>query len=180
MFMRTLLVSALLLVLGCDKSDSPKKGDGGGSDGTGAPACAANLVGTWKMVSVFCGDSDVTLSIGTQGGISDMRLQLSDKGTSCGVLSAVSGPTCAETEALALVPDAAGTFSVVSQGITDCQPVQCVFNASDQPCALGDRAGEASTTSLKLDGDTLTMTSQPPSGMCGGSGAATIISYVRS
>jgi hypothetical protein len=184
MRMRNLIGLALVLALGCDSSDKSKKGDAG-ADGVDqvavTPACPAGLVGTWKMISVFCGDIDVTASIGSQGGISEMRLQVSDSGTDCVLVATASGPTCTETEDVSLVPDGAGNYAVVGKGITECQPAQCVFNANDAPCALGDRASSASVsaTALKSDGAALTLSSQPPSGLCGGYGQATITTYTK-
>ncbi len=143
------------------------------------PALPA-LIGTWNMVSVICGGTDVTQDLNTNGGIASMRIDLSNIGGSCRLVSTVSGPTCAEVEEFDLLPDAGGTFSVVSRGITNCQPAQCVFNANDGPCIVGDRASQTSLTSMKLDGGNLVMTSQPPAGVCGGYGVATILTYAKS
>jgi hypothetical protein len=176
-------VLALILALGCDSSDKSKGGDAGGDGGgeiTETPGCTASLVGTWTMASVSCGGADVTASIGIQGGITEMRLQIADSGTSCAVVATTTGPTCVEARKVTLNPAASGSYAVVDQGITDCQPAQCAFNASDAPCKLGDRASEASTSSLDVKDGTLTVTSPPPSGLCGGYGVATIISYTKS
>jgi hypothetical protein len=181
--MRTRTLSALVLVLAlaCDSSDKSKKGDAGG-DGVnqgGVPqGCPA---GTWIMDSVFCGNIDVTATVASEGGISDMQLQIADDGTTCTVVATVTGSTCSEVEEVTLIPDATGTHAVVSKGITDCQPAQCKFNSSDISCRVGDRASGAttSTTALKADGATLTVTTQPPDGLCGSFGQPTIALYTK-
>ena len=196
MLLRALSALALLLVFHCSKPGGARLVDGGGAGGAagakdggagqaGAPGdagatCAAGLIGTWSMVSVICGGTDVTQDLNTNGGIAGMRIDLSSIGGSCRLASTGSGPTCTEVEEFDLLPDAGGTFSVVSRGITNCQPAQCVFNANDGPCILGDRASQTSLTSIKLDGGNLVMTSQPPAGVCGGYGVATILTYGKS
>lgn len=196
MLIRALSALALLLVFHCSKPGGARLVDGGGAGGAagandggagqaGAPGdagatCAAGLIGTWSMVSVICGGTDVTQDLNTNGGIAGMRIDLSNIGGSCRLASTVSGPTCTEVEEFDLLPDAGGTFSVVSRGITNCQPAPCVFNANDGPCILGDRASQTSLTSIKLDGGNLVMTSQPPAGVCGGYGVATILTYGKS
>ena len=196
MLIRTLSALALLTVFNCSKPSGARVVDGGGAGGAagandggagqaGEPGeagatCAAGLIGTWSMVSLICGGTDVTEDLNTNGGIAGMRLDLSNVGGSCRLASTVSGPTCTEVEEFELLPDAGGTFSVVSRGITNCQPDQCVFNANDGPCILGDRASQTSLTSIKLDGGDLVMTSQPPAGVCGGYGVATILTYGKS
>jgi hypothetical protein len=132
------------------------------------------------MVSVVCGGTDVTQDLNTNGGIADVRIDIMNVGAVCIVTSTVSGPTCTEVEDLRLLPDVGVTFAVVSRGITNCQPAQCVFNANDGPCILADRGSETSLTSIQLDGDNLVMTSQPPAGVCGGYGVATILTYAKS
>jgi len=188
-----LLALALLLVFSCNKPGGAARDGGGGAAGAevggpdqvGVPGdagsvCAADLVGSWSMVSVVCGGTDVTQDIHRNGGFADMRMQFSNTGTSCGLVNTVSGPTCTEVEELALLPGAGGTFSIASRGITSCQPAQCVFNAGDAPCIVGDRAGASALTSMNLDGGNLVVTSQPPAGLCGGYGIATILTYVKS
>jgi hypothetical protein len=196
MLVRILSALALLLVFNCNKPGGAAR-DGGGGVGGGAdasvggagqggvpgdagPACAADFVGTWSMVSVFCGAADVTQDIHAKGGIADMRMEVSSNGASCGLVSTVSGSTCTEVEEFGLLPGAGSTYSVVSRGITNCQPAQCVFNVNDAPCILGDRAGASTLTSMNLDGGNLVVTSQPPAGWCGGAGVATILTYVKS
>ena len=196
MLIRTLSVLALLLVFNCSKAGGARVVDGGGAgaaaganDGgagqTGAPSdagatCPAGLIGTWSMVSVVCGGTDVTQDLNTNGGIAGMRIDLSNIGGSCRLAYTVSGPTCTEVEEFDLLPDAGRTLSVVSRGFTNCQPAQCVFNANDGQCNLGDRASQTSLTSIKSDGGNLVMTSQPPAGVCGGYGVATILTYGKS
>lgn len=179
---RTLSVLALVLALACDGSDKSKKGDAGGDSVNqgGVPlGCPAGL---WIMNSVLCGNIDVTATVASQGGISDMQLQIADDGTACTVVATVTGPTCAEVEEVTLIPDATGTHAVVSKGITDCQPAQCKFNTSDIPCRVGDRAsvGTTSTSALTADGATLTVTTQPPDGLCGSFGQPTVALYTKS
>lgn len=177
MLIRTPSALALVLVFNCCSNP----GGTGGAPGDAGPACPSDLVGTWNMVSVFCGDTDVSQSVNTNGGIANMRIEFRDAGASCRLVSTVSGPTCTEVEEFELLlRDASGTFSVGSLGITNCQPAQCVFNANDAPCLVGDRAGETNPNSLKLDGGNLVMTSQPPGGFCGAAGVATILTYAKS
>jgi hypothetical protein len=193
MRMRPLSALALLLVFNCNRPGGAAKDGGGGAAGAdvggpdqvGVPSdagsvCAADLVGRWSMVSVVCGGTDVTQDIHTNGGIADMRMEFSNTGSQCGLRNTVSGPTCAEVEEFDLLPGASGTFSMTSRGITSCQPAQCVFNAGDAPCIVGDRAGASTLTSMNLDGGNLVVTSQPPAGLCGGYGIATILTYVKS
>jgi hypothetical protein len=80
-----------------------------------------------------------------------------------------------------LLSDSPGITTVVGKGVIDCQPAQCTFNPSDAPCVLGDRASTTSTTvtAAASGGATLTLTSQPPSGLCGGYGQATVVTYTR-
>ena len=163
---------ALLLLSSCSKTEQSANGVADAD-----VACASNLVGTWSMISVMCGSTDVTQDIHTAGGISDMRIEFGDTAP-CRLVSTASGPTCTEVEAFDVSAGTAGTLSVVSRGITSCQPAQCVFNANDAPCVVGDRASDTSLASLKLQGGNLTMTSQPP-GLCG-QDVATILTYVKS
>jgi hypothetical protein len=194
MLIRILSALALLLVFNCSKPGGARVVDGGdaagavgtsdggagqsGEPGDAGATCAAGLIGTWNMVSVICGGTDITQDLNTNGGIAGMRIDLSNIGGSCRLASTVSGSACTEVEEFDLLPDVGGTFSVVSRGITNCQPAQCVFNANDGPCIVGDRASQTSLASIKLDGGNLVMTSQPPAGVCGGYGVATILSYV--
>jgi hypothetical protein len=191
--MRVLSALALLLVFNCNKPGGTARDGGGGAagaevagpdqvgvSGDAGSVCGTDLVGSWKMVSVVCGGADVTQDIHTNGGIADMRMEFGNTGTSCGLVNTVSGPTCTEVEELAILPGVGTTFSVASRGITVCQPAQCVFNAGDAPCTIGDRAGTATLTSMNLDGGNLVVTSQPPAGFCGGYGIATILTYVKS
>ena len=193
MRLRTLTTLALLLVFNCNKPGGAARDSGGdvadaeaggpaqvGVPGDAAAVCATDLLGTWTMISVVCGGTDVTQEIRTNGGIADMRMAFSNTGASCGLVDTVSGPTCTEVEELTLLPGADGAFSIASRGITSCQPTQCVFNASDAPCILGDRAGASTQTSMNLDSGNLVVTSQPPAGLCGGHGIATILTYVKS
>lgn len=191
--MRALSALALLLFFNCNKPGGAARDGGGGAAGAevggldqvGVPSdagsvCAAALLGSWSMVSVVCGGTDVTQDIHTNGGIADMRMEFSNTGSSCGLLNTVSGPTCTEAEEFDLAPGAVGTFSIASRGITSCQPAQCVFNAGDAPCIVGDGASASALTSINLDGGNLVVTSQPPAGLCGGYGIATILTYVKS
>ena len=142
--------------------------------------CPANVTGSWTMTSTFCGTTDVTSDITTQGGISQMLLALSDTGGACRIVSTNSGPTCAETEGFVLTANLDGSFTLVpAGGITSCQPAACTFNASDAPCAIGDRADPSTLTSMNLDGGNLVVTSQPPAGLCGSYGVATIVTYQK-
>jgi hypothetical protein len=141
--------------------------------------CPSNLVGTWRMSFVFCGNTNVTSSINSQGGISGMTLDIRDTGTGCAVVATASGPTCTEVAEASLVPNAVGGHTVIGKGITGCQPAQCVFNPNDAPCALGDGAGETIADSLIWNEGLLIVTTQPPSGLCGSYGTVTTIRYTR-
>lgn len=177
---KTLSLLALVLVFGCDGSSSVKKVDSGSDPSNPAVGCPATLVGTWILDSVSCGGVDVTGTIASQGGVTDMHLRIDDNGTSCSVTGTLVGPTCTEIEEGTLVADEEGTYVLVPQGITDCQPAGCRFNASDLACALGDRANETGMTSFDLSYGVLTMTTQPPAGLCGSYGAATGIAFTKS
>ena len=184
MRIRTLSALVLVFALACDGSDKSKKGDAGG-DGVNQGAVPLGCpAGLWIMNSVLCGNIDVTATVASQGGISGMQLQIIDDGTTCTLVATASGPTCTEVEEVTLIPDGTGASTVVSKGSTDCQPAKCAFNSSDIPCRIGDRASATSTTTsttgLTTDGTTLTVTSQPPEGLCGGFGQATTALYTKS
>jgi hypothetical protein len=117
----------------------------------------------------------------SEGGITEMRLQIQDNGTNCTVVGTSTGPTCTETESVVLQPDSPGMYIAVGKGVTDCQPAQCTFNAKDTPCALGDRASSttASIAAFQADGSSFTLTSRPPGGLCGGYGQLTVITYAK-
>jgi hypothetical protein len=174
-----MFVFVLALALGCDGGEA-KKTSGGDAAATACPADV--VVGTWKMVSVFCDeDTDVTPAIVSEGGITEMRLQIQDNGTNCTVVGTSTGPTCTETESVVLQPDSPGRYLAMGKGVTDCQPAQCTFNAMDAPCAVGDRAGTttASIADFRSDGSTFTLSSRPPAGLCGGYGQRTTITYAK-
>ena len=79
---------ALLLLSSCSKTEQSANGVADAD-----VACASNLVGTWSVISVMCGSTDVTQDIHTAGGISDMRIEFGDTAP-CRLVSTASGPTC--------------------------------------------------------------------------------------
>jgi hypothetical protein len=132
------------------------------------------------MTSVFCGEIDVTGEVMTDGGIDEMRLTFSGSGSVCRLTGRFSGPSCVEVEELAVAVAADGSLTFVdSEGITSCAPPGCQFNPGDAPCALGDRAGDIALTSGAATGDTLEITTEPPSGLCQSFDLPTRVTYQR-
>jgi hypothetical protein len=126
------------------------------------PYCPPSVVGRWTMTSTFCGGVDVTQDLRTKGGISEIGLEIRDVGTICRMYLTITGPACTETESMDYVPNPDGSSaSVNASGIFNCEPAACVFNTSDAPCMIGDRADDGPLTSVRvLSG--IIVTAEPP------------------
>ena len=132
------------------------------------------------MTSVFCGPNDVTADVRAAGGITEMRLDISDDSGSCHMVGTFTGPDCIEVEQRGFTIDGSGQLTQTDAlGITSCEPAGCSFNANDAPCMIGDRAGGPGLTSAELDDATIVVTNRPPSGLCQRFGLDTITSYAR-
>jgi hypothetical protein len=142
------------------------------------PYCPPNVVGRWTMTSTFCGGMDVTQDLRTKGGISEIGLEIRDVGTICRMYLTITGPTCTETESMDYVPNPDGSSaSVDASGIFTCEPAACVFNPSDAPCTIGDRADQGPLTSVRvLPG--IIVTSEPPAGACQSAGVPTVMNFI--
>jgi hypothetical protein len=178
------LVTLTIAIFACgdDDDDGAGAADSGVVDSadtgvadTGASCPAA---GDWRVTRIVCGGMDVTDAIRTEGGIESMRLGVSERAEGgCHVVTTISGASCTEVEEADT--SAAGTGSGESYGITSCDPAACTFNEDDAPCEVGDRAGSTTMVLGDPTGDTLTVVSQPPQGLCGGLGVETELTLER-
>lgn len=137
--------------------------DGGldaGSLPDGGPRCA--LEGTWRLVQVLCADMDITDAWRMTVPSSVVVLGTNDGGL-CHLAVTHSGPTCTEVQEL----DEQADGTLLSRGITACDPPACRFVAADEPCVLGDRAGTQRADLTRTDDRfTVSFAADEPAGFC--------------
>lgn len=159
----------LITLTACSNSGLGKKPTG---DTAVPEASFCPWVGTWELNAVECGGfpyDDWYLDY------ESAKLRIEDDGaTGCDVELVLIGAECRETEAMRwLVPEellgltettttetvAAVDVDVEYDGISKCNPDECVFGPGDQSaCLVGDRAGGNDVWSVELVGGDLEVT----------------------
>ncbi|HJX53664.1 MAG TPA: hypothetical protein VJ801_12935 [Polyangia bacterium] len=153
-----ILVAVLGLPSGCSDSGGRRADSGGGNP----PSCT--MSGTWSLISMSCGSTDITAAWKARVTSSVVTLTGGANGECHGVL-VNTGPNCQETDEYdASLSGETETDSAA--GITVCNPSGCQFDPNDAPCVVGDRAGTSTETTV-ISGSTMTMTSSGAQSLCG-------------
>lgn len=166
---------------GCGKTvsvlstDSAVNSDASANNGD-ADTDVCPFVGTWLLVSYYCGTIDVTqswLSV-----VSSTTFEFTRTAGGCHSVLTNRSSSCTETESFELVVGK-NSFEQTANGIQSCSPEGCTFSASDAPCVTGDRAAETNTTTYTFTATTLTMTTVPTTDSICGAGIEEILTLHR-
>jgi hypothetical protein len=109
----------------------------------GADAVAGNcpLQGTWQLTRLACGAQDLTAEYLSAVPSTTLTLEAAPAG--CAGTLARRADFCTETETFT-AEVRASTWSIMSNGITECLFPGCTFGFDDTPCDVGDGAGQHS------------------------------------
>jgi hypothetical protein len=105
-------------------------------DGAAFGSCP--VAGEWALARISCGADDVTAEY--LGRVPSTRLSLAAGATGCAGTLRAASDFCAETETFT-AEVTASSWTVSSNGITECSFEGCLFGFDDVPCLVGDRAG---------------------------------------
>jgi hypothetical protein len=117
---------------------------GGDDDDGGGGNCP--WVGTWNLTKVQCGSFLYDAWFEDHDTASLDVTDHPDGG--CAVVATVSGESCERTEDWTFAVPVGGNVEVVFDGITDCNPADCQFSGSEDPCAEGNLGGRTETLSI--------------------------------
>ena len=158
-----------------DSSDSDAVSDVTTQSDGSNDACPA--AGTWEVTAVTCAGNEVWEDVQTNGQIDSITVVINEAdGGGCDYLVTVSGSQCEEDSAGTTDADLNPTSAA---GITRCDPDACVFVSGDEPCVVGDRAGEDVFVLGDPEGNQIEATSSAPAGLCGGFGVDTTLTLSR-
>ena len=103
-------------------------------------------VGRWTLQAVRCSSFDYTDWYDDYTGAT-LDVAQADEG-GCDLVVTLSGATCEESEDWHMTSPVGINVDVTYNGIASCNPDGCTFNGTDEPCAVGDRAGGGETISV--------------------------------
>ena len=135
--------------------------DTGSTDAFVAEPCP--LAGSYHLESISCGAVDVTVDVLARS--PEIVLVLSDLPTGgCHLIWQQGSPSCRRTIKAEATPGTTA-WTMVSEGVTSCEPEACAFTDGGLPCAVGDQAGTY-FEALTVVGDELTATRDDGTSLC--------------
>ncbi len=139
--------------------------DATGDDDTSEGQACGPLVGSWRLTRFECGEYDITDD--WLDAIPSTILDVTVTAEGCTIVLTNSSPSCLEVEEF-LYTVGEDTLSGENLGIVTCDPDACTFTEDDEPCALGDNAGDTTgEANFAVEADVLTVTNEEPEGLCG-------------
>ena len=122
------------------------------------------LDGTWALTTFECGTYDITADWFDV--MDSTVMEIGPGADGCDVLLTNSSASCVEVSQSVFAVNG-DTIDGENLGITSCTPDACQFTAQDEPCVVGDGAGDMGASAFTLNGDVLVVTGNEPDGICG-------------
>jgi hypothetical protein len=122
------------------------------------------LDGTWALTTFECGTYDITPDWFDV--MDSTVMEIGPGAVGCDVVLTNSSASCVEVMQSVFEIDG-DTIEGENLGIVSCAPDACTFTAKDDPCVVGDGAGDMGASAFALNGDVLVVTGNEPDGICG-------------
>jgi hypothetical protein len=150
-----------------DDDDDATAGDDDDDDATADDDDAAGdciLDGTWALTTFECETYDITADWFAV--MDSTIMEIGPGAVGCDVLLTNSSASCVEVMQTIFEIDG-DTVTGENLGIVSCTPDACTFTPDDDPCVVGEGAGDMGASAFTLDGDVLVVTGHDPDGICG-------------